>query len=512
MPAATVTIRELKNKDTGIDLSIPTYKEIKGMLGSSYEYQVMVVSNLSYFKTAKHKDSDNVQFLISKKFADFEELYSKMNTKYSGTAFPPLPKRVLMVSEAVAKERRNGLEYIIKFLAMTPKLCICPLLLEFLGVSPKKMVKMEVSEKIVAEQEKQPEIEEQDMLGSETQEQEQAGDLFEEEDGGDEDSDMFSGISGTENNDTDETKIFAEQELGGGLEEGEDDDLFLLDAKIDNTQTADRNRQIDLEDNSDLFKIDDDLEKIMTLNLKPKTEVVEPDEKSVDSGDNFEGTGESLGDTGKSLSDTGINGDETVDQPVHVPGELDVDEKMKQSITEMKPEKPVVKSKPNISKKPQKANAAETRDEAELNFDSIVSEAEKVVHVNVPKRPKPAPRKKPSSKDKPDVPKRPETITPKPNVPKRPEVNQEKPSVPKRPEFVKAKPNVPKRPEVTQEKPNVPIRPEISDKPKKADKPKLPTESQSNKQQLSEEIQDENDVLKYIQENTATEEEIDLFS
>ena len=52
----------------------------------------------------------------------------------------------------------------------------------------------------------------------------------------------------------DETKIFAEQELGGGLEEGEDDDLFLLDAKIDNTQTADRNRQIDLEDNSDLFK------------------------------------------------------------------------------------------------------------------------------------------------------------------------------------------------------------------------------------------------------------------
>ena len=47
--------------------------------------------------------------------------------------------------------------------------------MSFSGVSPKKMVKMEVSEKIVAEQEKQPEIEEQDMLGSETQEQEQAG-------------------------------------------------------------------------------------------------------------------------------------------------------------------------------------------------------------------------------------------------------------------------------------------------------------------------------------------------
>ena len=56
--------RELKNKDTGIDLSIPSYREVKGMLGSSYEYQVMVVSNLQYFKTAKHKESDNVQFVV----------------------------------------------------------------------------------------------------------------------------------------------------------------------------------------------------------------------------------------------------------------------------------------------------------------------------------------------------------------------------------------------------------------------------------------------------------------
>lgn len=60
----SVNCRELKNKDTGIDLTIPTYKEIKGMLGSNYEYHVMVVSNLSYFKSAKHKKSDNVQFMV----------------------------------------------------------------------------------------------------------------------------------------------------------------------------------------------------------------------------------------------------------------------------------------------------------------------------------------------------------------------------------------------------------------------------------------------------------------
>ena len=56
--------RELKNADTGIDLAVTSYKESKGMLGSTYEYQIMVVSNLQYFKKAKHKDTDNVQFTV----------------------------------------------------------------------------------------------------------------------------------------------------------------------------------------------------------------------------------------------------------------------------------------------------------------------------------------------------------------------------------------------------------------------------------------------------------------
>ena len=53
---------------------------------------------------------------------------------------------------------------------------------------------------------------------------------------------------------SDETKIFDEQELRGGFEEGDDDDLFLVEAKVNNTQTTDRNRQTHLEDNSDLFE------------------------------------------------------------------------------------------------------------------------------------------------------------------------------------------------------------------------------------------------------------------
>ena len=49
-----------------------------------------------------------------------------------------------------------------------------------------------------------------------------------------------------------DTKIFDEQELGGAIVKGEDNDLFLVDAKQDITPTTDR---LDVaEDNSDLFK------------------------------------------------------------------------------------------------------------------------------------------------------------------------------------------------------------------------------------------------------------------
>lgn len=69
-----------------------------------------------------------------KKLSDFEDIHSKFNTKYSGTAFPNLPKKVLMMNEAIAKERRNNLDHFIRYLASTLKLCTDPILLEFLGI------------------------------------------------------------------------------------------------------------------------------------------------------------------------------------------------------------------------------------------------------------------------------------------------------------------------------------------------------------------------------------------
>ena len=141
----------------------------------------------------------------------------------------------------------------------------------------------------------------------------------------------------------------------------------------------------------------------------------------------------------------------------------------------------------------------ETKSEID-DFDDIVAEAEKVI--NVVERPKPAPRKKQAIKGKPDVPKRPERTKDKPEIPKRPEISRDKPDVPKRPEIAKEKPNVPKRPDVPKVKPVIPKRPEISDKKQ--------TDSELNESPANN--INEDDILKYIQENTANEDEVDLFA
>ena len=57
--------RDVKNKVTGIDLSIPSHRVIPGLLSSTIEYHVVVVTNLSVFKSAKHKETDTVQFMVN---------------------------------------------------------------------------------------------------------------------------------------------------------------------------------------------------------------------------------------------------------------------------------------------------------------------------------------------------------------------------------------------------------------------------------------------------------------
>ncbi|XP_031570024.1 transcription initiation factor TFIID subunit 7-like [Actinia tenebrosa] len=64
MANVTLTARELKNKNTGIDIYVPKYDTIPGHLGSTVMYHVIVVTRLFYFKSqTKYKESDVVQFM-----------------------------------------------------------------------------------------------------------------------------------------------------------------------------------------------------------------------------------------------------------------------------------------------------------------------------------------------------------------------------------------------------------------------------------------------------------------
>ena len=67
--------RKVKNKNTGLDLTIPTYRKTTGLLSATVEYNIVVVSTLQCFKTAKHKESDVVQFAVSSHCVLHQSLY-----------------------------------------------------------------------------------------------------------------------------------------------------------------------------------------------------------------------------------------------------------------------------------------------------------------------------------------------------------------------------------------------------------------------------------------------------
>ena len=57
--------RELRNKETRIDLSVPDFHEVSGLLSNDEVFHIIVISSLPYFKTIKHKKDDTVQFMVS---------------------------------------------------------------------------------------------------------------------------------------------------------------------------------------------------------------------------------------------------------------------------------------------------------------------------------------------------------------------------------------------------------------------------------------------------------------
>lgn len=59
--------RQVQNVHTGLDLTVPQHQEVRGkMMSGHVEYQILVVTRLAVFKSAKHRPEDVVQFLVSR--------------------------------------------------------------------------------------------------------------------------------------------------------------------------------------------------------------------------------------------------------------------------------------------------------------------------------------------------------------------------------------------------------------------------------------------------------------
>ncbi|XP_071143824.1 HCLS1-binding protein 3-like [Mytilus edulis] len=268
MPSAIVTVRDLKNKDSGIDISIPVYKEIKGLLHSSWEFYVVVVSNLQYFKSPKHKDNDVVQFMVQKRQADFESLHAKLTEKFPATILPSLPKKTLITSENAVKEKKLTLEKFLQFIAVTNKLVNCSVFLEFLGVNAIKAGKFrtDVAETDDAQQETTDAVDKEDE--KDDGEQEQASDMFGDGIDDDDESDLFATDMFPEDSSSntffqEDTKIFDNPDLRGSIEDGEENDLFVPGSNIPAIIT--KTVRVPDEDNSDLLKIEDDLSSFLSV-------------------------------------------------------------------------------------------------------------------------------------------------------------------------------------------------------------------------------------------------------
>ncbi|XP_036290586.1 HCLS1-binding protein 3 [Pipistrellus kuhlii] len=135
-PPALVTSRRVQNAHTGLDLAVPQHQEVRGrMMSGHVEYQILVVTRLAAFKSPKHKPEDVVQFLVSKKYSEIEELCQKLSRRYPAASLPPLPRKVLFVGESDIRERRAVFHEILRCVSQDTELAGSPELLEFLGTS-----------------------------------------------------------------------------------------------------------------------------------------------------------------------------------------------------------------------------------------------------------------------------------------------------------------------------------------------------------------------------------------
>ncbi|XP_057309379.1 HCLS1-binding protein 3-like [Hydractinia symbiolongicarpus] len=270
-----LTNRELKNKATGIDLYVSDYQEIPHRLKNTFLYHVIVVTNLFYYKDREHRESDVVQFMVSKSFEEFEDLYSKLYKRFPSVNFPSLPSKTLLSSNVNAK--LQCMDEVLKLVAVTQKLCSSPMVLSFLkGERQKDVQKKEEEQKkeTPVEVKKQEDIEEV------------------------EDEDLFKNKAETKN--TTEDKVLSEEPVKNlnssntkaqslfEEDSNENDDDIFSPASVSKGDVGPKYDELDGEDESSLTGLTDDLDELLALRrnsikqsaIKVQKPVVTPRQKT----------------------------------------------------------------------------------------------------------------------------------------------------------------------------------------------------------------------------------------
>ncbi|XP_072188628.1 HCLS1-binding protein 3 [Excalfactoria chinensis] len=319
-PAVLVTSRQIQNTHTGLDLSVPEYQEVRGkMMSGHVEYHIVVVTRLAAFKSAKHKPEDVVQFMVSKKYSEIEELYHRLSARYPHASLPLLPRKVLFVGESDIYERRATFNDIMKFISKDEDLATSPELLEFLGTkspgvtdfkgrnipddkekedeendaldffkeekTPDLISKLATLENAKKNEKKEEEEEEEDLdpLGiirtkktkkasaPPAKEEKHKLIIFEEE------VDPNEGLFGPEKDFSslgprkkmkEDVKLFEDPDLGGVVKLG---DSLLLPAACEKREHIPNTAPE--EDTEELLRVEDDFEKLLKLTSKAKPKV-----------------------------------------------------------------------------------------------------------------------------------------------------------------------------------------------------------------------------------------------
>ncbi|KFM70189.1 HCLS1-binding protein 3, partial [Stegodyphus mimosarum] len=139
MSTPSVTLRSLKNEETGIDISVPRFQEEEAPLGGiSILYEISVLTRLDLFKTRLHKYGDVVHFSIFKAYREIEDLYNKLNKKYPKAGLPPVPKSST-ADKYTSDERVQALDNFFNAVSKNIEIIHSSVFTQFIGINSQRL-------------------------------------------------------------------------------------------------------------------------------------------------------------------------------------------------------------------------------------------------------------------------------------------------------------------------------------------------------------------------------------